>query len=129
MFFDLRVGNLTEPMSGRCWDHNEISRQVAARIQQYRSLGLTRGDRAFLHFGNRLEFFADLLAIWHIGGCVIPIDNRLTLFEVQNLAKAAHPRLSIIDDHTNSAITEYMSSSGVEIGHTLDVKTTSNDRV
>ena len=129
MFFDLRVGNLTEPMSGRCWDHNEISRQVAARIQQYRDLGLTRGDRAFLHFGNRLEFFADLLALWHIGGCVIPIDNRLTLFEVQNLAKAAHPRLSIIDDHTNSAITEYMSSSCVKISHTLGVNTTSIESV
>ena len=120
MHFNLTVGNLIEPISGRYWNPPETSRQVDARIHHYQKLGFSAGDRAFLHLGNCLEFFADLLAVWRLGGCVIPIDNRLTLFEVQNLAQAATPRLSIIDDHTHSCITEYMSTLGVTIRHTLD---------
>jgi acyl-CoA synthetase (AMP-forming)/AMP-acid ligase II len=29
----------------------------------------------FLHYGNRPEFFADLLAIWRLGACAVPIDG------------------------------------------------------
>ncbi len=120
MHFNLTVGNLIEPTTGRRWDPSEIVRQVNARTQHYQYHGFVPGDRAFLHLGNCLEFFAELLAVWRLGGCAIPIDNRLTLFEIQHLAQAATPRLSIIDDNTNSSITEYMTTSGVQISHTGD---------
>lgn len=49
------------------------------------------GDRVFLPFGNSLEFFAELLAIWKLGACAVPIDARLTAFEIKTLVAAAQP--------------------------------------
>ena len=34
---------------------------------------------------RRLEFFADLLALWNAGACAIPLDARLTPFEIETL--------------------------------------------
>ena len=56
---------------------------------------MSRNDRIFVHHGNKLEFFADLLAAWSLGACVIPIDSRLTQFEVETLAAATTPRFSL----------------------------------
>jgi len=119
---DLKVGNLIEPVSNRRWNCQEISRQVAGRIRRYQSEGMSACDRVFVHFGNRLEFFADLLAIWHLGGCVIPIDPRLTAFEVEMLARATTPRFSIVDDTTDPSIVNQMSSANARVDNTLETE-------
>ena len=120
MFVDLNVGNLAEPVSGRRWERQEIGRQVALRIARFQSRGLARGDRVFLPFGNRLEFFAELLAIWRLGACAVPIDARLTPFEVQTLAAAATPRLAVVDDATDSRIIQTLTEAGVGVIDTAD---------
>jgi acyl-CoA synthetase (AMP-forming)/AMP-acid ligase II len=104
MLLTLEVGALHEPLTGRHWDPPEIQRQVAARIGFYHARGVARGDRIFLLFGNRLEFFADLLAIWRLGGCPVPVDARLTRFEIETLAKAARPRFLVLRDAANDAV-------------------------
>jgi acyl-CoA synthetase (AMP-forming)/AMP-acid ligase II len=76
---------------------------------------MERGDRVFLHDGNTLEFFADLLAVWWLGGCVIPIDGRLTPFEVETLARAARPRFSLWRDTPDEAPAGSLTAEGVEI--------------
>lgn len=114
MFLDLTVGSLTEATSGRRWDRRDVAREVARRAQRYAALGMTPGDRVFIHFGNRLEFFAELLAIWRLGGCAVPIDGRLTLFEVENLARAATPRFSVVDDGTE-AVGRVVAALGVTV--------------
>ncbi len=103
MLLDLEIGSLVEVETGRRWCPEEVRRQVAARACSLQAKGLGRGDRVLLHFGNRLEFFAELLAIWSSGGCAIPVDGRLTVYEVQTLAKAALAKFSIIDDCTDPA--------------------------
>lgn len=113
MLFDLSVGNLIEPVSDRRWDRAEIRRQVARRIARFQKYGLAPNDRIFLTFGNCLEFFAELIAIWRLGGCVIPIDSRLTAFEVENLARAATPRLAVVDEATSADIIKTLSASGI----------------
>lgn len=62
MFLDLQVGNLTEPLSGRRWDRQVIMGQIHKRIAYYRSQGMTNFDGVFVHYGNNLEFFVDLMA-------------------------------------------------------------------
>lgn len=99
MHFD--IGSIIEPVSGRRWDRAEVQHQVRLRVRSYRSLGFTQGDRVLVHFGNRLEFFAELLAIWQLGGCAIPVDSRLTPYEVVTLANAAAATFSVIDDDTD----------------------------
>ena len=95
MFFDLQVGNLTEPLTGRRGDHQTIMRHFCRRIVYYQNHGMSQSDRVFLHHGNSLEFFVDLMAIWTLSGCAVPIDSRLTKFEVETLARAATPRFSL----------------------------------
>lgn len=115
MLLDLNVGNLIEPVSGRRWDSQDIHREVARRIARFQRHGLAAGDRVFLPFGNRLEFFAELLAIWRLGACAIPIDSRLTPFEINTLVVAATPRLAVVDDATDAAVAETLLKAGVSV--------------
>ena len=119
MFLELQVGELTEPISGRRWDRGAIAREVALRIARFQRHGLARGDRVFLPFGNRLEFFAELLAIWRLGACAVPIDARLTAFEITTLVGAASPRLAVVDEATESAVVQALAAS-VEVILTTD---------
>jgi acyl-CoA synthetase (AMP-forming)/AMP-acid ligase II len=100
----LTVGQLTEPLTGRHWAQPAVTREVSARAARYRRLGLRPGDRVLLHFGNRLEFFAELLAVWRSGAVAVPVDATLTRVELERLAETVAPRFSVVDDATGSAI-------------------------
>lgn len=123
MLLELQVGNLVEPFTGRRWDRVDIGREVRRRIARLQTAGLSAGDRVFLPFGNRLEFFAELAAIWQMGGCAVPVDARLTAFEIENLARTATPLLAIIDDATPANITAALAAAGVQIRETTDTGT------
>ena len=101
LFIGYDIGSLTEAVTGRRWDVRECQVQVLRRMAAYHQLGLQRGDRVLIHFGNSLEFFVELLAVWAAGGCAIPVDVRLTAFEVGRLAQAAGARFSVVDDSTD----------------------------
>jgi acyl-CoA synthetase (AMP-forming)/AMP-acid ligase II len=120
MLVDLRVGELAEPVSGRRWDRAEVARQAAARVGRFRAGGLAPGDPVFLLFGNRLEFFAELLAAWRLGACVVPVDPRLTAFEVETLAAALPPRAAVADDATDASVLARLRGLGVAVHHTAE---------
>ncbi len=116
MFLDREVGSLHEPLSGRRWDRPEIARRWRERTASYQQWGLTPSDLVFLHFGNTLEFFVELLAIWSLGGRVAPIDPRLTDFEVETLAAAAGPRFSAwLGSPGSGSVAERLAARGVAI--------------
>ena len=68
-----------------------------------------------MHYGNKLEFFVDVLAIWNLGGCVIPIDSRLTKFEVEALARTAIPRFSLWHGELNESIGACLSALNIKV--------------
>src|SRR6188474_2373751 len=113
MFIELNVGNLIEPFGGRHWSPAETGRQIALRVGRLQDFGVGPEDRVFLPFGNRLEFFADLIALWKVGACAIPIDARLTAFEVENLARAASPKLAVVDEATHADAAEVLNRAGI----------------
>lgn len=113
MFLDLQPGHLVEPIGGRRWDPATVAREVALRVGRFQAHGLGRGDRIFMPFGNRLEFFAELLAAWRLGACVVPIDARLTPFEIGTLVKAAQPRLAVVDDATDPLVVQALADAAV----------------
>ena len=80
-----------------------MTRAVAARSARWTRRGLRPGDRVFLHSGNRLEFFAELLALWRLGACAVPLDPRLTRVELERLVEATSPRFSVVDDSVEVA--------------------------
>jgi len=113
MFLDTRLGALVEPLTGRTWDPEDVDARRLQRMAVLASAGVGRGDRVFLLHGNTLEFFADLLAVWSLGACAVPIDGRLTPFEVGTLAEAARPKASILGRDTDSAVSSRLESLGV----------------
>ena len=115
MYADLQLGPLTEPLSGRHWDRPEVLQRCRRRVGFYTRRGLSSGDRVFLHHGNTLEFFADLVALWSLGACVVPIDARLTPFEIEVLARAASPRFSLWLGSAEAATAGVLSDLGVAI--------------
>lgn len=118
MFLDLNIGELKEAVSGRRWTPSETRQQIALRMAHYQSRGLEPGDRVLIHFGNRLEFFAELLAIWRLGACAIPVDARLTPYEIDKLITAADARFGVVDDATSTETIAALAA--VQLVHTLE---------
>jgi len=115
MFFDLRLGALHEPLSGRRIDPAECRRLVTARASLLQRVGIRRHDRVFIHYGNRPEFFVDLLAVWLLGACAVPLDPRLTPVAIENLARTARPRVSIWDREPEAAVREHLAKLGIAL--------------
>jgi acyl-CoA synthetase (AMP-forming)/AMP-acid ligase II len=115
MFADLKCGALSELESGRSWSSQEIAARVASRTAQLHSSGLQRGDRLLILYGNNREFFVDLLAAWNTGASVVPVDNRLTPFELQNLARTVTPRLALTDPTVPTLLGNALASLGVKL--------------
>ncbi|MFB3817856.1 MAG: class I adenylate-forming enzyme family protein [Candidatus Methylomirabilales bacterium] len=113
MLLELEVGRIVEPLRGRCLEPQEILRRSARRMNLLRERGLQAGDRVFLHHGNTAEFFVDLLAVWGLGGCAVPIDPRLTPFELETLARCAAPRLALRDATPDGTAAERLSALGI----------------
>lgn len=118
MHVELEPGGLEEALSRRRWSPGQVRKQVAARRTRYQSLGVGPGDRVFLHFGNDLEFFGDLLAVWGLGACAVPVDGRLTAFEVEKLAAAARPRLALFHGEIEPERHRALSGQGVSVAQT-----------
>lgn len=97
MYFDLALGELCEPLSGLRWDAQACADRVARRAAHLHWRGVQRGQRVFLNYGNRADFFIDIVALWSLGACPVPIDPRLTAFEVEHLARAVRPTFSVWD--------------------------------
>ncbi len=108
-------GRLLEPLTGRSWSPDEVLQRVGGRVALYEKLGLRRGERVFLHYGNNLEFFVDLLAIWHLGGCAVPVDARLTPFEVATLVRSARPAFSVWRESPDPALARELSDLGTRV--------------
>ncbi len=108
-------GELSEPLSGRAWDRATIRRQWQRRAAHYAGAGVERGDLVFLHHGNTLEFFADLLALWALGACAAPVDPRLTAFEIETLARATRPRLTLWPSSPAAEVASALAGSGVAV--------------
>jgi acyl-CoA synthetase (AMP-forming)/AMP-acid ligase II len=121
MFFDLQVGNLIEPLTGRRWEQASIQRRFYARTAYLQKQGMSGSDVVFIHYGNTLEFFVDLLAIWSLGGCAVPMDPRLTTFEIETVARAAKPRFSLWLGTPEEGIASGLSNMGTKVLDTSDV--------
>ncbi len=113
MFVDLEIGTVHEPLTGRRWEPARMRLEIGRRLVHFRRHQLEPADRVFIGYGNRLEFFADLLAVWHLGGSAVPIDARLTPFEIETLIEAATPRLFLHHGELDPSIAQALDAHGV----------------
>jgi hypothetical protein len=70
---------------------------------------------AFIHFGNCHEFFAELLAIWSLGACAVPIDPRFTPFEIETLAAWSKPKTSSWLETPDGTLSVSLEKLGVRV--------------
>jgi acyl-CoA synthetase (AMP-forming)/AMP-acid ligase II len=115
MFLDLDVGNLIEPLSGRRWNAATSRQEIHSRAGAFAARGLGRGDRVLILHGNSLEFFADLCAVWTCGAAAVPIDARLTGFEIETLARAVEPRFALFSDALDDQVAAALGATGVPL--------------
>jgi len=114
-FAGFKIGAIVEPLNDYARSSEEISLLAAKRCALFASHGVARNDRVLLHYGNSGEFFADLLAIWNLGACAIPVDSCLTDLEVINVAKATAPKLSVWHEPPSAAIVAGLREISVAI--------------
>jgi acyl-CoA synthetase (AMP-forming)/AMP-acid ligase II len=115
------LGTLIEIQDGARWNAQRCEHEIAGRMARFDRLGLAPGERVLIAFGNRAAFFAELLAVWRLGGCAIPVDPRLTPFELENLARAADVRFVVVDEHTDAAVLRRLEELGLPLIETTDV--------
>ena len=125
--YALSVGNLVEAFSGRRWTPVEMELQIARRAARFMAMCLEPADRVMLPFGNCLEFFAELMAVWRAGACAIPIDARLTAFEIGNLARAARARIAVANSEIDPGLLAALDSAGMKVTSTGDLPHAGSD--
>ena len=86
MFLSSHLGDLTEPLTGRSWNHDEVLRRVIARIGYFGEQGVRAAPR-FYSLRQQPGIFVDLLTVWHLGASLVPVNARLTAFEIENVAR------------------------------------------
>jgi len=115
VLLDRRTGRLIDLQTGAVHESAAIDGAVGAITSLFRRSGLTAGDRVLIHYGNRPEFFLDLLAIWRCGACAMPLDPRATAAEIANIVAATGPRLSLWQDAPPAPAAAVLADAGVRV--------------
>jgi oxalate---CoA ligase len=90
------LGTITDITSGISWSADEIRKQISLRINTLQQAGVAEGEIIILAHGGTLAFFADLFAVWSLGGCAVCLNQTLTANEISNVANFVKPRLILI---------------------------------
>ena len=80
-------GPLHDLSQNRSLAPEELNAQIAARAAGLATAGLGAGQRVLLTHANTWQFLCDLLAIWHLGACAVPVDPVQTAPELANLIR------------------------------------------
>lgn len=113
MFLSLRPGGLIDAPSGNTWAQDEVERRIQLRMGAFVRRGLQHGQRVILHYDNRREFFVDLLALWRLGICAVPVDPRLTPYALAHVAAAVAPAATLWSESSDVAARSALQSLDV----------------
>jgi acyl-CoA synthetase (AMP-forming)/AMP-acid ligase II len=72
-------------------------------------------DPVLFHYGNTVEFFIDLLAVWGLGACAIPVDPQLTAFQIDTIARTVSPRFSLWNTTPDSQVSSTLTGLGTVV--------------
>jgi oxalate---CoA ligase len=127
LFIDAHLGTLHEPLTGRRWDAAQAWARTRQRAAWLHRRGVRRGQRVFMHYGNKPEFFVDLLALWCLGACAVPVDSRFTAYEIEQLARAVSPQGSIWDGPVVAGAESVLSTLGIWCGDASELAPQADD--
>ena len=90
------LGSITLGTSCEYWSSEKLANEVAKRTGRLSGLGIGRGDRVLILHGGTPSFFADLFAVWNLGGCAACLNPGLTASEVNTITEFLHPRAILV---------------------------------
>jgi len=90
------LGSILDANSGAEWLGDELYGEVLSRVQVLSDLGIGRNQIVAIMHGGTLEFFADLLAVWQVGGCAACLNPDSTQFELDNISALIKPAAILI---------------------------------
>jgi acyl-CoA synthetase (AMP-forming)/AMP-acid ligase II len=122
VLLDWQLGSLSEPLAERKLDGTAAAACAAARAAQLADLGVGRGNRVFLWYGNRAEFFVDLLGVWRLGACAVPIDPRFTDFEIEALVASLTPTAIVAERSVSETLATRLAARSVRVLPLPDVR-------
>jgi oxalate---CoA ligase len=91
-------GGIEDLGLARRWSAAELAAQVRDRAAILAQKGIRPGSVVFIGHSGSMHFFADLLAVWELGGCAICRDDGLTVPEMQRLLEFTRPDRTLIPD-------------------------------
>jgi len=86
---------LTDLIHDVAWTAGQLAAAVTARSRDLETQGIAAGDRVIIAHGGTPAFFADLFAVWSLGGCAVCLNQSLTRNEVDNLNTFIRPALTL----------------------------------
>ena len=78
------------------WSNITLSSEVESRMKALIRLGLKHNDRIIIAHGGTLEFFADLFAVWQLGGCACCINEDSTTSELIRLTNFVNASIILL---------------------------------
>ena len=91
-------GSISEVGQGDVWGSERLESEVRKRVSLLRRLGIGPNSRVLCCHGGTPAFFADLFAIWRLGGCAVCLAPNLTAAEFSNIVDFLSPSLVLADE-------------------------------
>lgn len=90
------LGGIVDLSTDQVWDAGRLRREITDRIAPLKKLGVGRGSFVLIAHGGTPAFFADLFAVWSLGGCAACLNPALTVSELGNLADFVKPEIVLV---------------------------------
>lgn len=90
-----QIGTITELPSQLRAAAEDLKNLILNRTEQFRLQGLSPRQRVLILKGNSISFFVDLLSIWKLGACAVPLDPKTPTRETENLGRHCQAHFQI----------------------------------
>lgn len=77
----------------KVYSYRQMQSLIDAAQEEFLARQVGKGDRVMMSAPNSARLIASILALWRIGAVAVPVDARVTVQEVQNVAKRLQVRL------------------------------------
>ena len=96
IFLNLKSGGITDLVSGVHWTHADLQSQTTRRMSFLKESNFQKGDLFLIAHGGTPGFFADLFAVWGLGGIAACLNPKLTLNEIETVSAFTKPKAILL---------------------------------
>ena len=95
-------GSITNLQNGEHWGKEKLVEEILSRAARLQEFDVGPGDIVAIGHGGSAEFFADLFAVWWLGGAVACFNPSLTSGEIENLTRFVDAKLILFSENRRS---------------------------